>query len=83
MVVNQDHDINRVLHDPGEHDSTIADHGTRYVLLAMRVLADPSDPDDVAEANAVQDGLALTAGSAEPLTMPDYDQSHSPPCATR
>ena len=74
MVVNQDHYINQVIHAAGEHKLTMTDHETRYVLLAMRVFADPADPDDVAAATAVQDGLAVTAGSAEPLLMPDYDQ---------
>lgn len=74
MVVNQDHFINQVLRTPGEHRLSIDDHGTRYVLLAMRVFVDPADPDDVAAANAVQDGLALAAGSAEPLVIPDYDE---------
>jgi hypothetical protein len=74
MVVNQDHYINRVFHNPGEHELALADHDTRYVLLAMRVLADPADPDDVAAANAVQDGLDVSARSAEPLQLPDYDE---------
>ena len=73
MVVNQDHYINQVIHEPGDHEITMADHGTRYVLLAMRVLADPADPDDVAAANLVQDGLGLTAGSSVPLELPEYD----------
>ena len=73
MVVNQDHHINQVLHEAGDHEITMADHGTRYVLLAMRVLADPADPADVTAANLVQDGLGLTAGSAVPLELPDYD----------
>lgn len=73
MVVDQDHHVTAVIHAPGEHALSVAEHGSRYVLLAMRVLADPDDPADVAAANAVQNGLALTAGSAEPLAMPDYD----------
>ena len=73
MVVNQDHYINRVFHSPGEHELALADYDTRYVLLAMRVLADPADAGDVAAANAVQDGLELSARSAEPLQLPDYD----------
>lgn len=72
-VVNEDHYVNQVIHAPGEHRLHIADHGTRYVALVGRVLADPANPADVAAANAVQDGLAMTAGSAQPLTMPDYD----------
>jgi hypothetical protein len=74
MVVNQDHYINQIIHEPGEHTLRMADHDTRYVLLALRVLADPADPEDVAAANLVQDRLSLTAGSAEPLVLPDYDQ---------
>lgn len=73
MVVNQDHYVNQIIHEPGEHSVTIAVNDTRYVLLALRVLADPGDPDDVAEANQVQDGLTVAAGSAEPLMLPDYD----------
>jgi hypothetical protein len=47
---------------------------TRYVAIAARVLVDPQAPADVAAANAVQQGLALSAGSAEPFVMPDYDE---------
>ncbi|MFI7360204.1 DUF1254 domain-containing protein [Streptomyces avidinii] len=74
MVLNQDHYVNQVIHTPGEHRLTIDDHGTRHVLLLMRVLADPGNPADVAEANALQDGLWLSAGSAEPLVVPEYDE---------
>jgi hypothetical protein len=73
MVVNQDHYINRIFHEPGDHQLTIDEFDTRYVMLGERILADPDDPDDVAAANALQDQLAVRAGSAEPLTMPDYD----------
>lgn len=73
-VVNSDHFTNRVLHAPGEHRLELAEHGTRYVTLVGRVLADPADPADVAAANAVQDGLAVTAGSDEPMTAPEYDK---------
>jgi hypothetical protein len=74
-VVDEDHYTTAVLHDPGEHRLDRAEHGTRHVTLVARVLADPASAIDVAAANAVQDGLAVTAGSAEPLTVPDYDQA--------
>jgi hypothetical protein len=73
MVVNQHHYINRVFHEPGEHRLTMEEFDSRYVLLAERILADPDDPADVAAANALQDQLAVTAGSAAPLMMADYD----------
>lgn len=75
MVVNQDHYINRVFHAAGKHRLTMDDFDTRYVLLAMRVFVDPNDPDDVVTANTIQDGLAVSAASAEPLTLADYDKT--------
>ena len=73
MIVNQDHYINRVVHDAGEHQLTTDDFDTRYVLAAVRILVQPDDASDVAAVNALQDGVAVSAGSAEPLVMPDYD----------
>jgi hypothetical protein len=74
MVVNQDHYLNRVISAPGEYHLTIDEFDTRYVLVAMRVFVDPADAGDVLAANAVQDGLALTAASAVPLEFPSYDE---------
>lgn len=73
MVVDQGHYIPLVLHEPGEHRLHADDLGSRYVLLAARVLVDPADRADVAAANAVQDGFAVEAGASEPFVLPDYD----------
>ncbi|HEY2523043.1 MAG TPA: DUF1214 domain-containing protein [Streptosporangiaceae bacterium] len=75
MVVNEDHYINPVFHDPGEHELTLDQFATPYVLVAARVLVDPPDPADVAAVNALQDQLGVKAGSAQPFTAPDYDQA--------
>jgi hypothetical protein len=72
MVVNEDHFINRVLHEPGEHALTVEEHGTPWVAVAARILVDPVDADDVAEVNALQDGLAVEAASARPFERPDW-----------
>ena len=45
-VVNADHFTNRVIHEPGRHRLEMAEHGTRYVTLVGRVLADPAGPAD-------------------------------------
>ena len=74
MVVNEDHYINAVLHEPGEHQLTSDRFGSRYVFVAVRILVDPNDPDDVAEVSRLQDELVLTAASQEPFVMPDYDR---------
>lgn len=73
MVVNQDHYINRVLHDPGNYPLTVAEFDTPWVAVAARILVDPANEDDVSRVNAVQDQLAINANSSRPFEMPDYD----------
>ena len=74
MVVNQDHYINRIFHQPGAYELTVEEFDTPYVALAARVLVNADDPDDLATVHAIQAGFDLTATSAEPFVLPDYDQ---------
>lgn len=74
MVVNQDHYINRVIHDPGQHSLTIDEFGSRWVLAALRVFVDPNDPADVAAANDVQDHFTISSGSEQALQDTEFDE---------
>lgn len=74
MVVNEDHFINRVYGEPGSYELTMADHGTPFVMLALRTFVDPSDASDVAQVNALQDAVSLEAESASPYVHPDYEE---------
>ncbi|OBA71759.1 carboxylesterase [Mycobacterium sp. 1554424.7] len=73
MIVNEDHFVNDVLHDPGDYPLTSDRYGSRYVLVGVRILVDPTDDADVAAVGAIQDRLAIDAGSAQAFVMPDYD----------
>lgn len=73
MVVNQDHYINDVFHDPGEYTLTTEKFDTDFVMLAARILVDPEDPKDVAVVNDLQRAFSVTAASESPFVMPDYD----------
>ena len=73
MVVNQEHFVNRIFHDAGDYDLSVEEFDTPYVCLAARVLADPTNPDDLAEVAALQDRFQLSAASSQPFEMPDYD----------
>jgi hypothetical protein len=75
MVVNQDHYINRLFHDPGEYELTVAEFDTPWVLVAVRVLVDPADPADIAAVTAIQDQIKLEANSSSPFETPDYEPS--------
>jgi hypothetical protein len=73
MVVNQDHYVNRVIHEPGEHRLSVDELETPWVGVGVRILVDPADPDDVAAVNVLQDRFAIEARSAKPFELPDYD----------
>ena len=44
-------------HEAGEYELTTQEFDTPYVLVAVRILVDPADPNDVAAVNALQDGF--------------------------
>ncbi|OBJ47677.1 DUF1214 domain-containing protein [Mycobacterium sp. 1423905.2] len=73
MVINEDHFVNNVMHDPGEYTLTSGQYGSRYVLVGIRILVNPTDPADVTAVAAIQDRLAIDAGRSEAFVMPDYD----------
>ena len=73
MAVNQDHYVNRVFHEPGEHSLGVDEFDTPYLGLAVRLLVDPGDAADVAAVNALQDRFVIEAASETPFRPPDYD----------
>lgn len=73
MVVNEDHYINRVFHDPGRYQLTVEEFGSPYVVVAARTLVDPRDPDDLVAVAAVQDQLRIEAVAERPFVLPDYE----------
>ncbi|WP_235562482.1 DUF1214 domain-containing protein [Microbacterium sp. Root1433D1] len=73
MLVSEDHFINRVIHDAGEHHLTAAELGSEFVLAAARILVDSDDPDDVATVDALQDQFSLTSTGGRELPALDYD----------
>jgi hypothetical protein len=75
MVINEDHYINKVFHDAGEYELATADFDSSHVLVAVRVLVDPADAEDVAAVNALQDRFQFSARSANPYVPLDYDEA--------
>jgi hypothetical protein len=73
MIVNEDHFVNEVFHEAGEYTLTSDRHGSRHVLVGVRILVDPNDSADVAAVAAIQDRLAIDARSSQTFVMPDYD----------
>lgn len=74
-VLNEDHFVNKVFHDPGTHKITMKKFDTPYVIISIRTLVDSSDPADIEKARAIQDGITIKAKSARPYTHPEFDQT--------
>lgn len=71
LVIDNDHYAPMVIYEPGTHQLPT---DTRYVLTIVRTqLLNPLDPADVAKANALQDQIKITAGSAEPMPAMQWD----------
>ena len=75
MVLNEDGYLNRVFDEPGSHRLTVDEFDTGFVLLVARTLADPTDSDDIAGANQLQDGLVVDAASARAWASGRYDEA--------
>ncbi|MDM0047420.1 DUF1254 domain-containing protein [Variovorax sp. J22R115] len=70
---NEDHYTPGVVYRPGEYRFTRESVGTRYVLIGIRTLVDPADPNDVAQANAVQDAIRSSQASTGRYQTPNWD----------
>lgn len=74
LVINEDHYNPQVFYGAGTHVLTRENVGTRYVMLAVRVLANPNDPEDMKQANALQDALKVSQpGGPGTFEIPEWD----------
>ena len=59
QIVNQDHSMPASLYGPEKVTLTMENVGTRYVMLAIRIFADPNDPADMKIAHDLQDAVIV------------------------
>lgn len=74
LVINQDHYNPQVFYGAGTHTLTKENVGTRYAMVGVRILADPNDPQDMKEANALQDAITVSQpGGPGTFEAPQWD----------
>jgi hypothetical protein len=73
MVVDQGHHVEHVFDSPGRYTLRPDDVPTSHAAIGVRTLVDPADPADVAAVAALQDGLRIEAGAADPPEHPEWD----------
>lgn len=75
QVINEDHYVPNVFYGTGAHTLTRQNAGTRYVVVGIRTLADPNDPQDLKAVHALQDAIKVSQKSPGSLDLPQWDQA--------
>ncbi|WP_199309835.1 DUF1254 domain-containing protein [Synechocystis sp. FACHB-383] len=73
QVINQDHYTPMVVYGAGRHTLTRESIGTRYVITAVRILADETDPADIQEVVKLQDTIQVEQESLGSFEVPNWD----------
>jgi hypothetical protein len=74
IVIDEDHYVFTVVYGAGNHTLSREQIGTRYAVAAIRILVDPSDPEDVARVNALQDAVKVEQpGGPGKFEVPNWD----------
>lgn len=76
QLINEDEYTPAVFYGAGTHTLTKDEIGTRYILAAVRVLADPNDPEDLEQARALQHAIKFEQpGGPGKFEVPNWDQA--------
>jgi hypothetical protein len=73
QAISEDHYVPSVVYGAGTYVYTRAKVGTRYVVLAIRTLVDPDNPDDIKQVIGLQDAIKVAQKTPGSLELPDWD----------
>ena len=73
QVIDQDEYTHDVIYTAGLHTFTREQIGTRYVALPVRILVNPADRADIAEAHALQDAFVVKQDKTGSFEVPRWD----------
>ena len=72
IVIDEDQYVPAVYYG-GSHTFSREKIGTRYLMLALRTLVDPSDPKDIQQAHALQDAVKVSQRNPGKFEIPEWD----------
>ncbi|OBH15616.1 DUF1254 domain-containing protein [Mycolicibacter terrae] len=73
QVISQDEYVTDMFYGSGEHTLDQRQVGTRYVMVTVRILADPKDPADLATARGLQDQITVAQENSGSFDVPRWD----------
>jgi hypothetical protein len=76
QVISEDHYVTEVVYKEGSYTLDKGKIGTRYVLVGIRTLVDPTDAADVEKVHALQDAIQVEqSGGPGNFAVPAWDQA--------
>jgi hypothetical protein len=75
MILDEDQYIHEVVYEPGDYTLTNMMVGTRYAFVAIRILVDPADREDLARVHALQDAIKVGQPNPGRFEVPDWDDA--------
>lgn len=73
QVINQDEYVTDMFYGGGEHTLDQDHVGTRYAMVAVRILADPKDASDLGTARRLQDEITAAQENSGSFDVPRWD----------
>ena len=75
LIINEDHSILPAIHGAGAFELTQKKIGTRYVFVILRTFVDPTSPDDINAAHALQDRIVVAQSDPGSFKIPEWDEA--------
>ena len=75
QVANEDQYTPAVFYGAGSHTLTREAIGTRYGIVVVRALVDPTNPQDAQRVHALQDALRVSQQRSGTFEVPNWDQA--------
>ena len=73
MVIDEDQYAAGVVYGKGRYTYTKDRLSTRYIMIAVRTLVNPTDPEDLRKARALQDAILVGQSGRGSLELPEWD----------
>jgi hypothetical protein len=73
MVLDEDQYAVEVVYGAGRYSYDLRDIGTRYALIAIRSLVDPTRPGDLEEVRSLQDAIIVEQKRGGRFVIPNWD----------
>ena len=73
VVIDENNYTTAIWHNSGTYPLSVAEHGSEFVAVLVRILVDPADPADIAIAHELQRGMSIEATASTEYQRQNFD----------